>query len=107
MTTIPKEQPGMRLCLIASIVLLAGASCGEGDGRFGEATRVVYEYGDSSVEPQYHRSYMIEATHDSVRVVVDSYGDVLADTTCSMEAGRFETLLEELERAGLRRVPET
>lgn len=97
----------MRLCLIASVVLLAAASCGEGDGRFGEATKVVYEYGDSSVPPQYHRSYVIEATPDSVHVVVDSYGDVLADSTYALSGTRFEALLVELERAGLRRVPET
>ncbi len=97
----------MRLCLVASVILLAAASCGEGEGGFGEATRVVYDYGDSSVEPQYHRSYVIEATPDSVHVVVDSYGDVLADTTCALEAGRFKVLLEELERAGLHNVPET
>lgn len=92
----------MRLCLIASVILLAAAACGGGEGLFGEATRVVYEYGDSSVEPQYHRSYVIEATPDSVRVVVDSYGDVLADTTYALSGARFEALLRKLEDAELR-----
>jgi len=97
----------MRLGLIASVLLLAAASCGEGEGRFGEATSVVYEYGDSSVEPQYHRSYVIEATPDSVRVVVDSYGDVLADSTYALSEGRFEALLGKLDRAELRAVSYT
>lgn len=97
----------MRLSLIASIVLLAAASCGEDEGRFGSATRVVYGYGDSSVEPQYHRSYVIEATPDSVRVVVDSYGDVLADSTYALSETRFEALLSKLDRAELRAVSYT
>lgn len=97
----------MRLCLIASIVPLAAASCGEGDGLFGEATRVVYEYGDSSGEPQYHRSYVVEATHDSVRLVVDSYGDLLAESTFALSEGRFEALLSKLDRAELRAVSYT
>lgn len=38
---------------------------------------IVYRFGDASVPPQFHRSYSITITEDTLSVVVDSYGDVL------------------------------
>ena len=95
----------MRRCVI--LALIAAISCAEQGSSFQAATRVIYAFGDASVEPQYHRSYIIEATSDSVHVVVDSYGDVLADTTMSLDDGRFQRLLDELEGAGLHKVART
>jgi hypothetical protein len=40
---------------------------------------VVYAFRDSSVPPQYHRSVTLTVTADDARIVIDSYGDVLAD----------------------------
>ena len=45
---------------------------------------VTYEFHDSSVPPPYHRSYVLTFDHDTARIVVDSYGDVLADRTAPM-----------------------
>ena len=42
---------------------------------------VEYGFQDSSVPPPYHRSYVLTITVDESRIVVDSYGDVLADET--------------------------
>ncbi len=42
---------------------------------------VVYEFHDSSVAPEYHRSYTVTVTAGSATVVVDSYGDVIAQDT--------------------------
>ncbi len=40
---------------------------------------VVYRFNDSSVPPQYHRSFELTATSKEARLVVDSYGEILAD----------------------------
>lgn len=44
-----------------------------------EIDKIIYRFIDSSVPPQYHRSYSIEVRADQVRLIVDSYGDVLLD----------------------------
>ena len=41
--------------------------------------RLVYRFNDSSVPPEYHRSYTLTADSLSANLVVDSYGDVLHD----------------------------
>lgn len=45
---------------------------------------VTYEFHDSSVPPPYHRSYLLVFDRSSARIVVDSYGDILADRTAPM-----------------------
>ena len=66
---------------VAGSLLISG--CGSSEeadvtGLPDDAT-VVYAFGDSSVPPQYHRSVTLTVTADESRIVVDSYGDVLAD----------------------------
>lgn len=45
---------------------------------------VTYEFHDSSVPPPYHRSYVLTFDSTGARIVVDSYGEVLADRTAAM-----------------------
>lgn len=40
---------------------------------------ITYQFLDSSVPPPYHRSYELTVTEKESRIIVDSYGDVLAD----------------------------
>ena len=47
---------------------------------------VTYEFHDSSVPPPYHRSYVLTFDSAGARIVVDSYGEVLADRTAPMTA---------------------
>ena len=42
---------------------------------------VEYRFNDSSVAPEYHRSYTITVQGGEARMVVDSYGDELHDVT--------------------------
>ena len=58
--------------------------------------KIVYHFGDASVPPDAHRSYAITVTPESVRVVVDSYGEILADRAFPVAAGRFDLLNESL-----------
>lgn len=54
--------------------------------------RFEFEFTDSSVPPPYHRSYEIVVTADTIHVVVDSYGDILVDTTFSTPTAPFDTI---------------
>ncbi len=45
---------------------------------------VTYEFHDSSVPPPYHRSYVLTFDRSAARIVVDSYGDILADRAAPM-----------------------
>lgn len=71
------------------------------------ASRVEYTYHDASVPPDCHRSYTITATADSVSVVVDSYGDVVADTSYATDPADYADMLEGLTAAGLHRVEDS
>ncbi len=51
-----------------------------------------YKFTDSSVPPPYHRSYVIDIDSDTIHVVVNSYGDILADTTFEAPAEALDTI---------------
>ncbi|MDP6545959.1 MAG: hypothetical protein QGH60_18420 [Phycisphaerae bacterium] len=65
-------------------------------------TEITYHFGDASVPPEYHRSYSITVTADKVRVVVDSYGEILADETYTIAPSQFDDLKRSLERNNIR-----
>lgn len=71
---------------LAACLLVAGCSATDGgSGTSGAAlpddAMVEYDFQDSSVPPQYHRSYVLTVTQTESQIVVDSYGEVLADQT--------------------------
>jgi len=47
---------------------------------------ITYTFTDSSVPPQYHRSWTLTVTKEGEQIVIDSYGDVLADEQTSTPA---------------------
>jgi hypothetical protein len=51
----------------------------DGEHKMTETTikEITYHFGDASVPPNYHRSYTITVTADSVKIVVDSYGNYI------------------------------
>jgi hypothetical protein len=80
---------------LLAVMVLGMSGCGgpaekDGTGRvmtesaLGPAATVTYEFQDSSVPPPYHRSYGLTFDRSSARIVVDSYGDVLADRSAPM-----------------------
>jgi hypothetical protein len=73
------------LCLTA-LVLLATACGDDGDTppeivSLSPEAVVEYRFGDSSVPPEFHRSYTLTISRDEVHAVVDSYGDVIGERT--------------------------
>ncbi|MBT2584778.1 hypothetical protein [Arthrobacter sp. ISL-95] len=57
-------------------------------------TSVEYTFRDSSVPPQYHRSYVIKASNTEATITVDSYGDVLRQETAAMPAETWTRVMD-------------
>ena len=71
----------------------------------GAVTKIELRFRDSSVPPQYHRSYTITLTPTKARKVVDSYGDVISDEEAALDPKLFEKLVADLKKLGLKDVP--
>jgi len=54
--------------------------------------RFNYEFTDSSVPPPFHRSYTIAVDKDSVQLIVDSYGETLAQKEYPMPENGLEMI---------------
>ena len=53
---------------------------------------VMYAFQDSSVPPPYHRSVTLTVTKEQAHIVIDSYGDVLADERVATPAAAWNEL---------------
>jgi hypothetical protein len=60
-------------------------------------TKIIYSFKDASVPPQYHRSYTITVTSDQAHILVDSYGDILADATIDIPEQKIDDLARYIE----------
>lgn len=93
--------------LVASTVILMGCGSSEegdpGTAGLGNDALISFAYLDSSVPPQYHRSYELTVRSDESRIVVDSYGDVLAEERVTTDPAVWATLGATLDQVtGLR-----
>lgn len=59
---------------------------------------VTYQFHDSSVPPPYHRSFVLIFDRERARIVVDSYGTVLADRTAPMSPGLWQQVSDSIPR---------
>jgi len=89
------------LVVLASTALLG--ACGttqeepSGESVLGPGALVSYAFLDSSVPPPYHRSYELTVRMDESRIVVDSYGDVLADERKATDPAAWSAMGATLE----------
>jgi hypothetical protein len=60
--------------------------------------KITYSFTDSSVPPEYHRSYGITITADKIIVVVDSYGEILAEKRYEIANNQFDDIVNSLKR---------
>lgn len=60
------------------------------------------KYIDASVAPQYHRSYTFFATENSIRLTVDSYGNILNDTSITITKNQFNEIKQTIESSNLK-----
>lgn len=72
-----------------------------------EIVKLVYRFNDASVPPDDHRSYTITADSSSVHIIVDSYGEILADTMFSIEKEKFEKIVQVFLDAGIKECSKT
>lgn len=101
----------MKILLISmffSVLSLFNGQC-TADGTVSTKTpsKIVYEFKDSSVPPEYHRSYVITITKSEARLAVDSYGKVVEEATAKITDKEFNQIVETISAAKIRRVKET
>lgn len=62
------------------------------------AETVTYQFHDSSVPPPYHRSFVLTFDSERARIVVDSYGTVVADRTAPMTPALWRQVSDSIPR---------
>lgn len=73
------------------------------DAMWNKVAEIEYDFGDSSVAPEYHRSYSILVTQTEATIRVTSYGDVLLEKTYKMTPAQWQKVIENLKKLNIRR----
>jgi hypothetical protein len=92
MKTSLKLNTGTCLCIM--LLCFSLTSCSAQNKSSKKSSEIFYRYGDSSVPPKYHRSYSITVTEEKVSIVVDSYGDILAEDSFDLAPGKMGELIK-------------
>ena len=99
------RQVRVKVAAVVVLVVVGGLAmtgCGGGDDddvvdgagvELSDEAQITYHYGDSSVPPEFHRSYTLTIGATEVHAVVDSYGDVLQDVTADLPAEVWDNLV--------------
>ena len=88
--------------LAVALIALASAGCGQSQDPSSTTTLpddavVTYRFHDASVPPEFHRSVTVTASSATSRIVIDSYGDVLADESVPTSRSAWEQLAGTLD----------
>jgi hypothetical protein len=83
-------------------ILLLTISCSNKEANTTEFNKFIYQFHDSSVPPEYHRSFTITMTHDSISKMVDSYGDTISYQVNKIERSKFEDLKKIVKESELK-----
>lgn len=103
-----KANMSLTPLLFAALVLAAVGGCqtsrnGGDDANVSDLIReITYAFRDAPIPPEYHRSYTITVTAETVSVVIDSYGDVLADEQYEITEAQFNDIRNSLEANAIR-----
>jgi len=89
---------GLPLFIFLTVITIGCNVAGEDNMTNTAIQEITYHFGDASVPPKYHRSYTATVTTDKVRIVVDSYGDILADKEYEITSKQFDDIRNSLER---------
>jgi len=72
--------------------------------QFSGADKVIYHFGDSSIPPEWHRSYTITITGKTAELVVDSYGKIVDTAKIDIDNEKFEALIKTIRKAEIHKV---
>ena len=72
------------------------------DAAWEQADRVDYSFYDSSVAPEYHRSYTLTMTKEKATISVNSYGDVLLEAEYVITEEQFQQAIDGLRKLNIR-----
>ena len=72
------------------------------DMRESAIRKISYYFRDAPIPPTYHRSYAITVTLNRVKIVVDSYGDILAEKEYQIRNSQFKDVIHSLKRNRIR-----
>lgn len=86
-------------CFLFALILMV-SSCS--DKETPEFNKFVYRYHDSSVPPEYHRSYTITMSPTEISKWVDSYGDTVSFDVQKTNGNDFNKLKQLVASANLR-----
>lgn len=82
--------------IIALILLFSCKNHKNMENQKTKISRIEYHFSDSSVPPSYHRSYDIIVVPDIIYLTVDSYGEILTDTSFSLSKEDFDEICDSL-----------
>jgi hypothetical protein len=91
------------LILLPIIGMLSGAGHDKGFSQSG-IDEIRYSYYDSSVPPDFHRSYTITVTATSVAIIVDSYGKIISDKKYDGSPEQFNKLISLMDAGKIKNV---
>lgn len=66
-----------------------------------QVDKMVYHFTDSSLPPDYHRSYTVTVTKTEASLKVYSYGNELLSKTYKLKAGQFQKAVEAVKKLGI------
>ena len=101
----------MKTIIIISIsvafMFLCLCSCQSCGGEINEnvwkqADKIEYSFHDSSLPPDYHRSYTIVVTPQTASISVTSYGTKLLNETYKVETEKFKSVVGSLRGLGIK-----
>jgi len=88
--------------MLFSVIAVSCNIAGEYNMTSAAIQEITYHFKDASVPPEYHRSYTVTVTTDKVRIVVDSYGKILADKEYEIISKQFDDIRNSLKRNEIR-----
>ncbi len=100
-----KRKETLNLTLLMPLLAVAIPGCifdYLDDSTLEAITGITYSFQDSSVPPEYHRSYTITLTADTAKVVIDSYGEILANEEYAVTEEQFAGVKESLVTNNIR-----
>jgi len=100
--TVFNLQPIHLSYMLLTVITVSCNVAGEDNMTDATIQEITYHFGDASVPPEYHRSYTVTVTTDKVRIVVDSYGEILTDEGYEIASKQFDGIRKSLERNKIR-----